>query len=311
MQRLRMIEVAIADRYHEGKMRCPTHLSIGQELPSSILSVISSKTDFMVSGHRAHAHYLAKGGSLNALISELYGKERGCCLGVGGSMHLIDKSVNFSGSSAIVGNIIPVGVGLGYAARQKPDNAWTFICLGDGATEEGVFYESVNFAVLKNLNTIFFCENNFYSVYTGLSERQPSNRRLYQLGEAMGMRAKFLNYSQSLNEMRNFSHELKELMKEDGPIFVEIETFRHREHCGPNFDDDLGYRPPEQLEKYLKNDPLDTLTAKLQANVSTSDSMHRFTQKVAHEINTAFEIAEHSDSLDYNLLSEMEYAFVD
>lgn len=306
-----MIEVAIADRYHEGKMRCPTHLSIGQELPSFILSVVASKTDFMVSGHRAHAHYLAKGGNLKALISELYGKESGCCLGVGGSMHLIDKSVNFSGSSAIVGNIIPVGVGLGYAARQKPDNAWTFICLGDGATEEGVFYESVNFAVLKNLNTIFFCENNFYSVYTGLSERQPSNRRLYQLGEALGMRAKFLNYSQSLQEIRNFSHELNELMEVDGPIFIEIETFRHREHCGPNFDDDLGYRPTEQLETYLENDPLDTLTAKLQVNEYIKDSMRRFSQKVAYEIDLAFEFAERSNSLDYNLLNGMEYAVAD
>ena len=176
--RIRMIEEEIAARYHEGKMRCPTHLSIGQEATAAAISLLTTKDDKAVSTHRCHAHYLAKGGSLKAMISELYGKRTGCCKGKGGSMHLIDKKVGFMGSSAIVGNSIPVGTGIALAEKLKNTNNKTIVYLGDAATEEGVFYESVNFAALKQLNVIYVCENNMYSVYTPLSERQPRDRNM-------------------------------------------------------------------------------------------------------------------------------------
>ena len=226
-------------------------------------------------------------------------------------MYLIDKSVNFSGSSAIVGNIIPVGVGLAYGARQKPGNAWTFICFGDGATEEGVFYESVNFAVLKKLNTVFFCENNLYSVYTDLSDRQPKGRKLYKLAEALGMRSLFLDFAQSLHKTKDFCTELNGLMKQNGPIFVEIETFRHREHCGPNFDDDLEYRPRGQVRDYVENDPLKKLCAGLKLRGDFDGYMEAFVKSVCEEIEFAFDFAERSRSLDYSLLSKMEFAACD
>lgn len=106
MYRIRAVEEAIAHHYPEGKMRCPVHLSIGQESIPAIFALTTSPTDFAVSTHRGHAHYLAKGGNLNAMIAEIYGKSTGCARGKGGSMHLIDLAVNFMGTSAIVGNSI-------------------------------------------------------------------------------------------------------------------------------------------------------------------------------------------------------------
>ena len=104
MTRIRAIETEISKRYSEGRMRCPTHLSIGQECVPSVISEFLGKNDFAVSGHRGHAHYLAKGGNLKSMIAELYGKETGCSKGRGGSMHLIDQSCGFMGTTAIVAN---------------------------------------------------------------------------------------------------------------------------------------------------------------------------------------------------------------
>ena len=114
---LRFVEETISNKYSEGKMRCPVHLSIGQEAISAIFSCLVKKKDFAISMHRPHAHYLAKGGNLNKMISELYGKETGCSKGRGGSMHLIDENVNFMGSTSILGNNIPIGVGLALSSK--------------------------------------------------------------------------------------------------------------------------------------------------------------------------------------------------
>ena len=179
--RIRSVETHIAENYSKGEMRCPTHLSIGQEAVSAALSQIMRKKDFAVSSHRAHAHYMAKGGSLKKMIAEIYGKVTGCSKGKGGSMHLIDIKSNFMGSTAIVGNTIPVGVGLALSSKIKKEDKFSFIFFGEGAVEEGVFYESINFAAIKKLPVIFICENNFYSVYSPLNVRQPKKETYIRL----------------------------------------------------------------------------------------------------------------------------------
>src|SRR3989338_8942754 len=186
MLRIRMIEESLAENYSKQKMRTPVHLSIGQEAVAVASGAVLQKTDYAVSTHRGHAHYLAKGGNLNAMIAEIHGKVTGCCRGRGGSMHLIDQSVGFMGSTAIVGNTIPIGVGLGLSIQLSGDDRISCIYLGDGAVEEGVFYESLNFAVLKKLPVLFVCENNSYSVYTPFHKRQPINRRISDFVCAMG-----------------------------------------------------------------------------------------------------------------------------
>ena len=137
--KFRLIELEIAKQYRYQEMRCPMHLSIGQEAVSSAFAELVNKKDYAVSSHRSHIHYLAKGGNLKKMISEIYGKKNGCSKGKGGSMHLIDTNVNFMGSTAIVANSIPVGTGLGLSAKVRKTKQKSFIFFGEGATEQGAF----------------------------------------------------------------------------------------------------------------------------------------------------------------------------
>ena len=167
LKKIRLVEERIAEEYPNNQIRCPTHLSIGQEGVPAALSTLLRKEDFAVSPHRGHAHYLSKVGDLNSMIADLSGKKTGCSGGKGGSMHLIDKKNGFMGTSAIVGNSIPLGVGLSLSIKLQ-QKVMLLVFLGDGAIEEGVFYESLNFSVLGELPVIFICENNLYSVYSPL-----------------------------------------------------------------------------------------------------------------------------------------------
>ena len=170
----RYIETLISQEYSRGFIRCPTHLSVGQEMFPSVLAEFADNRDFAVSTHRSHYHYFSKGGSISAFFDELHGLPSGCSGGNGGSMHLIDESVGFMGSTAIVANTIPIGVGLANSQKISGTPNLTYIFLGDGATEEGVFYESLHYASLLSLPIIFVVENNNYSVYTDLCARQAS-----------------------------------------------------------------------------------------------------------------------------------------
>ena len=253
MKKIRLVEERIASEYPNNQIRCPTHLSIGQEGVPAALSIALNNADYAVSTHRGHAHYLSKGGNLNKMIAEIYGKKSGCSGGKGGSMHLIDKDVGFMGTSAIVGNSIPVGVGLGLAIKLNKTKNVSCIFLGDGAIEEGSFYESLNFAVLKELPVIFICENNLYSVYSPLSVRQPKNRNIIDLANAIGAHTYYADGNDVINSYKCLDSIISKIKSEDVcPWFIEFETYRWREHCGVNFDDNLGYRDQIEVKKWMK-----------------------------------------------------------
>lgn len=254
--RIRRVEEAIAKRYVEQKMRCPVHLSIGQEIPAAIMGKLKRDKDTFISSHRAHAHYLSSGGSLRKMIAEIYGKVDGCAQGRGGSMHLFDKESGFLGSSAIVGNSIPVGVGLSYSNKIRKNDAVSFVFFGDGATEEGVFYESLNFAAIHKLPVFFVCENNKYSVYTGLVDRQPLSRSICQVAESLGVQSIMVSDFEVESAFETAKKLLDDCRIGNGPKLIEIETYRFLEHCGPNDDDNLSYRPIEELLHWKNQDRL-------------------------------------------------------
>ena len=181
MLKIRRVEERIQALYSQGDMRCPTHFSIGQEAVAAGVCGNLRLEDYVISAHRSHAHYIGKGGNLRAMFAELYGKVDGCASGKGGSMHLIDLSVNFLGCVPIVGSTIPIGVGASFGAMLQDRPALTVIFFGDAATETGVFHESVNFAAVHRLPVLFVCENNLYSVNTPLDVRQPGNRTIAEL----------------------------------------------------------------------------------------------------------------------------------
>ncbi len=188
MLRIRRVEEVLADRYAEQEMRCPMHLCIGQEAIAVGVCAVLNNRDKVFSNHRAHGHYLAKGGDLDAMVAELYGKSTGCAGGRGGSMHLIDLQVGFMGATPIVGGTVPLSVGSAWADQLLDNDQVTVVFFGDGCFEEGVMHESLNFAALHQLPVIFVCENNDFSVYTHRNERQP-DRPIYKIAEAHGLSA--------------------------------------------------------------------------------------------------------------------------
>jgi len=293
MYRIRAVEEEIARRYPEGKMRCPVHLSIGQEsIPAAFAESVNT-TDFAVSTHRGHAHYLAKGGNLNAMIAEIYGKATGCAKGKGGSMHLIDLAINFMGTSAIVGNSIPIGVGLALSAQLKGTNQVSCVFLGDGAVEEGVFYESVNFAAVRGLPVLFICENNLYSVYSPLSVRQPKGRSIAKMVEAMGLKVAIGDGNDVISTYNIIKHAVTEIRNSSGPQFLEFSTYRWREHCGPHFDNDIGYRTEQEFLEWQERDPLRCLEDDFkQMPSSVIKQFDEIKAQVTADIREAFELAE-------------------
>jgi TPP-dependent pyruvate/acetoin dehydrogenase alpha subunit len=256
LTQIRHVEERIADLYSEQEMRCPVHLSIGQEAAAVGISSALDNNDYVMSGHRAHGHYLAKGGDLNSMLAEIYGKETGCSSGKGGSMHLIDRSVGFMGATPIVASTIPIAVGLAFAAKQRGENRVVVSYFGEGSTEEGVFHEALNFAVLKQLPIIFVCENNLYSVYSPLEVRQPAGRSVSDVAAGFGIRTD----SADGNDVEAIAEIAKNAVTHakngDGPSFLEFPTYRWLEHCGPNYDNDIGYRTEAEFLEWKEKDPV-------------------------------------------------------
>lgn len=295
MKRIRYVEEEIANRYSNEEMRCPTHLSIGQEAVAAAVGLALNKDDFAISTHRAHAHYLGKGGDLKAMIAEIYGKSTGCSRGRGGSMHLIDLSVGFVGSTAIVGGSIPVGVGLALSAKLNGSSQVSCVFLGDGAIEEGVFYESANFAVVKKLPVIFICENNFYSVYSPLSVRQPPNRKIHELASAIGLDSDYADGNDVETVYSKVYSAIEKIRQGAGPQFLEFETYRWLEHCGPNYDNSIGYREESEFLEWKKRDPITRYEEYLLISEHMlQEDIDAMQARISIEIKQAFEFAESS-----------------
>nr|WP_011113159.1 thiamine pyrophosphate-dependent dehydrogenase E1 component subunit alpha [Streptomyces rochei]BAC76536.1 probable pyruvate dehydrogenase alpha-subunit [Streptomyces rochei] len=257
MVRIRCIEEEIADVYRdEQQMRTPVHLSIGQEAVAVGVCAALRTEDVVYSGHRCHAHYLAKGGGLGAMVAELYGRETGCAAGRGGSVHLVDEAAGFGASSAILGEMISVATGAAWAfARQEaPRVAVTFF--GDGASEEGVFHESLNFAALHRLPVVYVCENNQYSLSSPLAARQPPGTSISGRARGYGIPAARVDGNDVAAVHAAAVTAVEHCRSGTGPYFLELDTYRWREHVGPGWDHECGARRPDEVLSWTKRCPI-------------------------------------------------------
>jgi len=298
MLRIRLIEEALADNYgapgSEQEMRCPMHLSIGQEAAAVGVCAALQPDDVVFSTHRCHAHYLAKGGSLNRMLAEIFGKVDGCTGGRGGSMHLMDDEAGLVASIPIVGASMPLAVGaaLSFALDGVPRISVAFV--GDAAMEEGAWHECANFASLNRLPVLFVCENNYYSVYTPLSQRQ-NNSDLTRFAVAHGMDIAKADGNDIEAVLATAEPLIERVRKRQGPGFLMLPTYRYREHCGPNYDDHLGYRPKGELEHWMSQDPLPTYHAKLMKDeILTDAGVTDITQTIMAEIESGLDFARRS-----------------
>jgi pyruvate dehydrogenase E1 component alpha subunit len=307
--RIRMIEERVRDLYAEQEMRCPTHFSIGQEAVAVGVCAHLSQDELITSAHRSHAHYLAKGGDLRAMVAELYGKATGCAAGKGGSMHLIDPSVGFLGAVPIVGSTIPIGVGAAFASVLENDPRLTVIFFGDAATEAGVFHESLNFAAIHRLPVVMVCENNLYSVLSPLEVRQPRGLEIFHLAQGHGV----MSLQGDGNDVEVVyalaGRAIAHARGGEGPAFLELKTYRWLEHCGPLDDRHLGYRPEGEFEAWMARDPLRLYAERLQARgVVTDTDIGAAREAIAREIDDAVAFAKASPFPGRDQLAAHVYA---
>ena len=303
MTRIRMVEEEIAKRYSQQQMRCPVHLSVGQEAAAVGVCAALEQRDWVFSGHRNHAHYLAKGGNLKAMLAEIYGKTTGCCGGRGGSMHLTDQSAGFIAATPIVGSTVPIAVGAALTAQREGNGRVVVVFLGDGAMEAGVVHESLNFAALKGLPILFACENNFYSVYSPLNVRQPANRSISDVAAGHGVTTLNADGNNVLEVYTKAKSAVQELRQGKGPIFIELPTYRWLEHCGPGYDNNIGYRTEEEFQEWKHRDPLRI------ASQHSAIALDATTLKaISQEIHEAFASAISDPLPDPALASNLVYA---
>jgi TPP-dependent pyruvate/acetoin dehydrogenase alpha subunit len=288
--RVRHGEHLLARLYKDQEMRTPTHFGLGQEAVAVGVCSALNSDDVVYSHHRCHNHYLAKGGDFEALAAELYGRESGCAAGRGGSVHLTARDVGFIVSSAILGETVAVATGsaLAFKMDDQPRVAVSFF--GEAACEEGVFYESINYAAVHALPILYVCENNLYSTESPLAVRQPAGTDLCERVRAFKIASERVDGNDVLAVHEATARRLAELRAGRGPVFLECMTYRWLEHVGPNFDHELGrtYRTEAELREWIERCPVKRSAAALTADgVASEAELERLDAEILAETEAA------------------------
>jgi TPP-dependent pyruvate/acetoin dehydrogenase alpha subunit len=297
MVRIRLCEESLVEPILNGEVRCPVHLYSGQEAIATGVCFALSEKDYVFGTHRSHGHYLAKGGDLRGLIAEIYGKEIGCSRGRGGSMHIIAPEVGMFGSAPIVAGTIPLALGAALASKIRKENRVTVSFFGDGATGEGVLYESLNFAALKRLPIIFACENNLYSTHMPIRECRPENN-IFRIGQPFCIQSYRVDGNDVLKVYEASKHAVGLCRKNQGPIFIELMTYRLRGHVGP--DDNIqgnhkDIRSKEEIEKWRRKDPIRKFEKFLiKDKILREEDLGRIKREIGEEVKEAHQYAKTS-----------------
>ena len=279
--RIRMVEEKIIELYPTDQIQSPVHLSIGQEAVAVGVCAQLLPTDWVFINYRGHAFYLAKGGPLPQFFAELMGRSGGLSKGKAGSMHLADPEHGVIGASAVVASTISHAVGAALASKIKGEENRVFVAnFGDGAMEQGVFYESLNFASLHQVPILFLCEDNGLAVHTSINERQAFN--LEKLLESFQIPYLELEEGYDPEKVQEVAKQAIDIVRnQQVPVFLKIKTVRYREHVGPGEDFQAGYRSEELIKIWKSKDPL------LKASIEIDD----FRNQIAAEIDEALRFA--------------------
>jgi pyruvate dehydrogenase E1 component alpha subunit len=277
--KIRLVEEKIIQEYKTDAIQSPVHLSIGQEAVAVGLVKALNDKDTLFINYRGHAYYLAREGALFPFFAELCGKQAGISKGKAGSMHLSSVSKNIIGASAVVGTSISNAVGFALGSKYKKDNNVSVVVFGDGATEQGTFHESLNFASLSDVPVLFVCEDNGLAVHSKVSDRHSYNHETF--AETYGIECNTLSNGSDPYEVFQFCQEAVDKVRlNQKPQFITIKTRRYYEHVGVGLDFEAGYRDEEEIIKWKKNDPI----------IAYMNSIN-YLEELKNEINTAFEAA--------------------
>lgn len=304
---IRIAEEELAKLYLEQKIMSFVHFYVGQEAVAvGVCSALEPK-DKVLGNHRSHGHYLAKGGNFRRMVCELLGKAEGLARGKGGSMHMIDKSVNFSGSTPILGSVVPIASGVAFEQKYHNTGGVSVAFFGDGASEEGVVYETMNLAALWNLPLLLVIENNLYSVNSKIKDRRSSAYSVKDIVTGIGLRyeqADGLDYQ----DVHKKAHALMAGVRQGKAAVLECVTYRHMAHSAPIMDDAAGYREEDLLETRLSRDSIKKLKLTLSEKGVTEDAFAAMEQHIRTEILADIAYAQNAPYPDPSELTTDLYA---
>lgn len=310
MLRIRLCEESLIAPILDGTIKTPCHLYSGQEAIAAGMSAALRQSDYVFGNHRSHGHYLAKGGDMKAMLSEIYCRDNGCSRGRGGSMHLIAPEDGVMGIVPIVSGTISLAMGAALAIKTRKSTDVCVSFFGDGATGEGVLYETLNFASLKKLPLIFACENNLYSTHLPIQEIR-TNKNIQAVAQPFGISSFCVDGNQVMNVYETAEKAAELCRNGQGPVFIEFLTYRFRGHVGSN-DNIQGtqtdIRPPVEVEEWLKKDPLILFRNYLYENkLSDEGCLQLIDKEVEEEVRQANEYALNSPKPDKESL--LNYVF--
>lgn len=291
---IRTFEEKVADIYHEQEIKCPVHLCTGQEAIASGVCIHLKKEDYIFSTHRSHGHCIAKGMDLKRLAAELFGKATGCARGRGGSMHLVDPDHGILGTTAIVGGCMPLAAGAALSARLKGEERISVAFFGDGAVDQGVFHETLNFSSLKKLPVVFVCENNLYATNSPQRARQPEVG-IAERASGYGIPGSCVDGNDVLTVYVAAQEAIERARGGSGPTLLEFRTYRWKAHVGPKPDLETGCRPVEEYEQWLRRCPLEMYTRYLtDAGVISDEDASTITADIEELVDDAIRFAKES-----------------
>lgn len=294
VSRIRKSEKKLIELYPQQEMKCPHHYAIGQEVVAAGVCVNLNNKDQIFSSHRCHGHYIAKGGCLKSFMAEMYNKVTGCTKGKGGSMHLIDTKVGMMGSHGVVGTNVPIALGASFYLKYKKRKNISVVFFGDGGADQGVLYESLNFAALKKLPILFVCENNSFASFSHITSRHAQKNISLRVSN-FGLKSFKLDGNNPILFLKKIEKIISYIKKNNKPVFVEAKVNRFMAHCGLGEDIGPGLRSKNDIKKMYKVDPLVLLEKYLiSKKLLSKNKLKLVNEKIDLEIKAALNFAKKS-----------------
>jgi pyruvate dehydrogenase E1 component alpha subunit len=309
MVKARIFEERVREALFNNEIQAPCHLYLGEEAVAAGVCVHLTEDDYIFSNHRSHGHYIAKGGELNPLMAEIFARETGCSRGRGGSMHVCATEVGLLGTSALVAGGIPTAVGAAFGAKHMKNGRISVPFFGDGATEEGVFHESLLFASFHKLPVLFVIENNLISTHLPLVDRQP-RKDLFRYGITHNIPSKEVDGNDPSAVYEAAKEAIAHIRQNKGPYLLECKVNRWIGHVGPNWDYDIGFRSKELVDEYVANDPIKNFEEKLKKEgIYSQEQIQQIHNRVTEEVEESYNFATKSPRPDPKQIKK--YVFTD
>lgn len=302
MRRIRDFESTAARLFAEGKIPGFVHLYLGEEAIAPAVCECLRDDDFITSTHRGHGHIIAKGGDLNLMMAELFGRETGCCKGKGGSMHIADRDKGILGANGIVGAGHCISCGAGLSAKIRGTDQVCVCFFGDGSTNQGTFHESLNMASIWKLPIIFVCENNHYGISMS-QDRHQAIKDVADRGAAYNIPGIAVDGNDPLAVYEAAAEAVARARAGKGPTLLECKTYRQHGHFE---GDPATYKPKEEQAAWMEKDPLPRFAKFLEENgVLTAAEIAEIDAQVAKEVEDSITFA------DAQPIPSLESAVVD